>query len=195
MSEISFKKDQTNSALAVTYTIESEQRRLSFKEVINLLMHSSDFRGQLTQTMRASGFGAYFWEVKPITKSRLDQAFEFAVVQSSSLKEIRMDPEPFQEHFDDDSLILSFPNLRGDAHLVVPNKINPKADYAHLAAFLNTADSLQIDQFWKQVGETYCRLINDQPMWLSTAGLGVSWLHMRIDQRPKYYRYTSYKSL
>jgi len=36
--------------------------------------------------------------------------------------------------------------------------------------------------------------ISDRPTWLSTAGLGVYWLHLRLDSRPKYYRYQPYKA-
>lgn len=32
------------------------------------------------------------------------------------------------------------------------------------------------------------------PFWLSTAGMGVSWLHVRLDERPKYYRFQEYRS-
>ena len=27
------------------------------------------------------------------------------------------------------------------------------------------------------------------PVWMSTSGAGVSWLHIRLDSRPKYYQY------
>ncbi len=36
--------------------------------------------------------------------------------------------------------------------------------------------------------------VGDRPTWLSTAGHGVAWLHVRLDTRPKYYRYTPYVS-
>ncbi|MGB1216866.1 MAG: DUF6940 family protein [Saprospiraceae bacterium] len=32
-------------------------------------------------------------------------------------------------------------------------------------------------------------------MWLSTAGLGVYWLHIRMDNRPKYYKHKAYKEI
>jgi hypothetical protein len=31
-----------------------------------------------------------------------------------------------------------------------------------------------------------------QPIWLSTAGMGVAWLHIRLDERPKYYSHKPY---
>ena len=34
---------------------------------------------------------------------------------------------------------------------------------------------------------------NDRSVWLSTSGMGVSWLHVRIDQVPKYYTFPAVK--
>ena len=31
--------------------------------------------------------------------------------------------------------------------------------------------------------------VSASPLWLSTAGMGVSWLHLRLDSRPKNYRH------
>jgi hypothetical protein len=46
---------------------------------------------------------------------------------------------------------------------------------------------------WRTVGKTLQERIAEQPVWLSTAGGGVSWLHVRLDSRPKYYGYHPYK--
>jgi hypothetical protein len=34
----------------------------------------------------------------------------------------------------------------------------------------------------------------DTPFWLSTSGLGVYWMHVRIDVAPKYYTYAPFRS-
>ena len=39
------------------------------------------------------------------------------------------------------------------------------------------------------MGENLC----EQPRWLSTAGMGIPWVHVRIDSYPKYYRFPPYK--
>ena len=31
--------------------------------------------------------------------------------------------------------------------------------------------------------------IDSNPLWLSTLGLGVAWVHIRLDRTPKYYQY------
>ena len=36
--------------------------------------------------------------------------------------------------------------------------------------------------------------LSDQPLWVSTCGLGVYWLHVRLDSFPKYYRYAPYQT-
>ena len=35
--------------------------------------------------------------------------------------------------------------------------------------------------------------LSEKPLWLSTAGGGVAWLHLRIDSRPKYYSHRPYR--
>ena len=34
----------------------------------------------------------------------------------------------------------------------------------------------------------------EETTWLSTSGLGVYWLHVRLDSYPKYYTYRPYKA-
>ena len=51
----------------------------------------------------------------------------------------------------------------------------------------------------KEIGESMLNILNSQDfqdnenIWLSTHGLGIPWLHIRIDTIPKYYSYKNYK--
>ena len=60
-----------------------------------------------------------------------------------------------------------------------------------------TANPLpQVREFWQAAGKTALRLMDTHPnktIWMSTAGGGVPWLHLRFDSSPKYYTYTPYK--
>lgn len=87
-----------------------------------------------------------------------------------------------------------FPNLRGDALLVVPSPRTGNDAYGHLAAFLRHAPHQQLDEFWPVVSTAVKSRLGDHPLWLSTAGGGVAWLHVRLDSRPKYYGYSPYKT-
>ncbi|MBX3248007.1 MAG: hypothetical protein KF901_12575 [Myxococcales bacterium] len=53
----------------------------------------------------------------------------------------------------------------------------------------------QVDALFAAVGAALCELRarTAATVWLSTAGLGVDWLHVRLDARPKYYRHAPYK--
>lgn len=48
-------------------------------------------------------------------------------------------------------------------------------------------------KLWRCVAETMLRRLSGRPLWLSTAGAGVAWLHVRVDPVPKYYAYPPYR--
>ena len=119
----------------------------------------------------------------------------------------------FEEHFHTcEKDVVSFSNLGGDAFLVVPcppskdkqeNTKTSREDmkmYGHLSAFVALSkDVKQLQNFWIKVAETFetriSQIKDNQPIWLSTCGTGVYWLHVRLDSRPKYYSYEKYRNL
>ena len=122
--------------------------------------------------------------------------FEMVLVESTELAQTKDDPHTFSAHLKKSKDgIAVFANLGGDATLVVPVVMDPSASYAHLAAFVRTAPLEHARAFWKHVAVAFMKAVLDaeQPLWLSTSGLGVSWLHARIDLRPKYYQHAPFK--
>jgi hypothetical protein len=89
--------------------------------------------------------------------------------------------------------VVSFPNLGGDAQLVVPCPIAEKNVYTQIGSFVRNAPKQQLTHFWKRTGSEMLSAITEKPRWLSTSGLGVYWLHVRIDSVPKYYQTDAYK--
>jgi hypothetical protein len=63
--------------------------------------------------------------------------------------------------------------------LVVPRAIAETSAYGHLAAFVRLAPEEQRDALWQSVGKAMTSRVETKPVWLSTAGAGVSWLHVR----------------
>ena len=110
------------------------------------------------------------------------------------LDRLPVDPSPFAEHFDNNAVkdVIVFPNLGNDAMLVVPTPRGPLAAYPHFAAFLRRAGRKQIRSLWRVTAETVLNNVSDRSTWISTAGGGVFWLHLRLDSRPKYYRHRPY---
>lgn len=71
--------------------------------------------------------------------------------------------------------------------------------YTHLAAFVRRAPASQVHAFWQAVGKAtdermWDRSSAEHAVWLSTAGMGVAWLHARLDSYPKYYVYKQSKT-
>jgi hypothetical protein len=109
---------------------------------------------------------------------------------------VHPDSSAFSEHFSTSSAeqVVTFSNLSGDAVLVVPLPVAQNEAYTHLAVFLRQAPAEQISALWRNVGHALEARLSNAPVWLSTAGMGVSWLHVRLDSRPKYYRHEPYKT-
>ena len=181
----------------VAIKLYDDEVPLSFREVFNLCETSTGFGALLTATLAGSRFEAFFWELPPLTTVTLDASFECVLVEASSLAAIEADSAPFSEHFrraGTDQRILIFPNLAGDAILVVPTPVVAEHRcYAQLAAFLRHGPEMQIASFWKSVGQAALARASSEPFWLSTAGTGVFWLHLRLDSCPKYYQHAPYK--
>jgi hypothetical protein len=97
------------------------------------------------------------------------------------------DQTAFSEHFTRED-VAGFWNLGRDAYLVVP--AHP---YPHLAVFARTAPMDIQHQFWRAVGEAVSAQLSERPLWLSTSGLGIAWLHVRLDGKPKYYTHQPYR--
>ena len=68
--------------------------------------------------------------------------------------------------------------------------------YTHLAVFCRNAPATQVDGLWKLLASEFLVRLEstEAAVWLSTSGLGVSWLHFRLDNSPKYYQYSPYKA-
>lgn len=169
---------------------------LSYRKVINYWRDNLAFRLYFNDILASIPFKAAFWECIPVTRASLDQSFEFVVRKSKKLANVVPTPTPFQRFFTQKAThttIVTFLNLGKDAMLVVPCPIQEQDTYTHLLSFVRNAETQQIHALWQSVGDALLNNISTQPKWLSTSGLGVYWLHVRIDSSPKYYGYLPYK--
>jgi hypothetical protein len=57
------------------------------------------------------------------------------------------------------------------------------------------APESQKHALWALVGKMMEQRMGSSPVWLSTAGAGVPWLHVRLDERPKYYGFGPYRDV
>lgn len=196
---LGFKKVYTAKQKELTdyqgthFSLFEKGKPLTYKQFIQALQSDLEFIGFLNKLLANSPFEAFFWEVKPINHQQLDSPFEFVLIDSQALTRISPKPSAFQSYFTSIKQAVSFLSLGKDAVLISPTPIEEEECYTHLANFTRKAPMQQQVVFWKLVGKEYERAIEAAPKWLSTSGLGVHWLHARIDSRPKYYQYKPYR--
>lgn len=162
--------------------------------VLEALRDDAEFRARWNDALATVPFVAYRWETPRLSAASLTDPFEAVVVDDPRL-ERRRDPSAFAGHFDaePEALALAVPNLSGDALLVVPRPLVDRDCYCHLAEFVRDAPKEQRDALWQLTAERALQRCHEQPLWLSTAGGGVPWLHVRMDRSPKYYAHRPYR--
>ena len=168
---------------------------LAWAEVLDLWRGQPRFADAFSDVLAAMPWSIFRWETPPLTTDGLNTAFECVVVDSPELS-AAPDPTPFAEHLRQagESPVVRFANLGGDAWLVVPRPLADATVYAHLASFVRGAPRTQQRALWREVARAMQQRLGEQPVWLSTAGGGVAWLHLRLDSRPKYYMHAPYRS-
>lgn len=177
------------------YVLMNEDEAISFGDALELLRSNENFQKFFIAFLNEIQLKAYRWETPPFTKSLLDRDFEFVILNSPSLDR-PADSSSFDPYIrTKNKEVVVFQNLGGDAHLVVPTRVDQSANYCHLASFTKSAPLGQQQTLWASVGETGLSLVSDKPVWLSTAGGGVPWLHVRFDHYPKYYGHAEYKKI
>ena len=159
----------------------------------------------LSKIISASPYDGVFFETPGVDVTSVSTTpMEFVLVNAPQLArfaESRSDEAAFAEHLDSCSrrkqTVCSFDNLGGDARLVAPRKTTIGAKdakvYSHLASFVRGATEYQIADLWRLAASEYVRAVQSDKTWFSTNGMGVAWLHVRLDSHPKYYQYAPFK--
>ena len=168
---------------------------LSFDQALQLLRTDPKFRTFVSGVITSSEYVALRWETPPIARSNVSRRFEFVLVADPFLD---TEPEPavfapYFLHEPASTVVRVVPNLGHTAQLVVPRELVAPRVYVHLLSFLKSAPAAQVHALWQGVAVTALAALSDEPVWVSTAGGGVSWLHVRIERVPKYYVYGPYR--
>uniref|UniRef100_A0A6T6N948 Uncharacterized protein n=1 Tax=Timspurckia oligopyrenoides TaxID=708627 RepID=A0A6T6N948_9RHOD len=185
---------------------EFKEFRVVHVNLIYELLNSRSFRLILSELLdrEASTFGenaSIYWECTPVESENSD--FRFTVSRAISLENRRIDLVTFERYFHSamkqKKSVTQFSNLAGDSTLIVPvpNELctNQCADLASWLRATRTHTELR-DELLVEVGEALKdRIAQKQRVYLSTAGDGVSWMHVRLDPAPKYYTNLLYRNM
>jgi hypothetical protein len=121
-----------------------------------------------------------FFEVDGISLKNLQKSFIFHLYNAYKLSRELPDSSAYEKYFDTNKKFVNFWNLSHSTILICPNKFVAK-NPTHLLSFLQTSDYNHL--LWKYVG----KMLSNKPIYLNTHGLGISWLHVRLEWVPKYY--------
>ena len=187
-------REELADGRGLRFAIDCDARPATVAEVLRAWREDAAFRSWFNALLADVPYSAFRWETPPVTTATVSRPFEFVLLDSPGLA-----PYPssaaFAEFFRGrtEPGVVEFRNLSGDAILVVPCPLAEPSAYGHLAAFVRHAPEQQRHALWQAVGEAMGRRVGRRPVWLSTAGAGVSWLHVRLDDRPKYYGFAPYR--
>jgi hypothetical protein len=191
---LQYEVDILNDGRVHKFRVIRNAEPLSYANALDLWQRDESFRSFFISLLAEVPFAAYRWETPPVTCYTVNREFEFVVLDTPSLAR-PPDTRVFANHFaagESDAGIVVFENLGKDAVLVVPTPRAPDSAYSHLAAFTRNGPASQNHALWQTVGQTMQQKITPRPVWLSTAGGGVSWVHVRLDRWPKYYGFRRY---
>ncbi len=152
----------------------------------------AEARELLLASWRGCEGQAFFWETPALSHTSAERGFEFIMNPAPTLATMAPEPLAFAKYFSDQSDVVSFANLGGDAQLLVPCPRAEPRVYAHLAAFARGAPLAQQHELVTQTARALIQRMGTAPVWTSTSGLGVAWVHVRLDTRPKYYTHRNY---
>jgi len=158
----------------------------------------------------SQSYPAFFFETKGVSQKTMSKQFEFVLVNSKDLHSFVQDHgndfHVFAEYLQDKGSTdgawssVSFLNLDQTSTLIAPKAIQPLKDiYTDIGKFIRNAPEQEIICFWQLVLREFKKSVgrleadgDKGSIWLSTSGMGVAWLHMRIDRRPKYYTFRAF---
>lgn len=184
-----------------------EQIPVSVQKWVELMMEDDDANDaidSLNNEIQSAPYDAVFFETPPVEARAMgSQPVEFILMDAPELHAAasgRPDVNSFAQHWSSNTSAdaVAFSNLGGDAKLIapIPSAAIEDKSYSHLAVFARMASKAQIAAVWRLTANEYLNRVQSQqpqPVWLSTSGMGVNWLHIRLDSVPKYYTYTPFK--
>ena len=201
----SHEEEQVTGKVSKYFNFQSrvgEKNTLTFLDFFMALDKKTQFSEYFIELLKSSKFKAFFFECPALTIVHLAKPFEFVLTESSFLASVKMpDTLAFAEYFKQgspQSKVAVFTNLGSDATLLAPipeESLDSLTKYAHLALYMRRSSLEEVKELFSVVAKTILKKLKKQtsvPVWLSTSGTGIFWLHIRLDSRPKYYTYSRY---
>lgn len=180
--------------------------KTNFRTFLTNLSTSASVRELFIQSIISTGYSHCYLEFPAITKDSLDSddVAEYTVSESPNFAAAdwtvfgdKLKPYIKKNQTVDQKIEATyFPNISGDAMLVVPVPTTDSGIDRYsgdLMTFLKHGQKSQQHDLVQLFAKTALSLIETrQKIYISTHGHGVSWLHVRLSNSPKYYTHRKY---
>lgn len=181
----------------IEYIIYHQNKQLTWGDVLYLANYKPFI--QLLVLLLKQYSQPFFWELPPVIPQRMNN-IKFSMVL------INMDePIPEEDHHTygpyieqtEDSVHL-FWSAYDDVLLFIPTRKYPHTNtvYTNIYTFVQSASLDELIDYYTKLFEVLRDIIfPEYPqtwLWVSTSGLGVFWLHTRVEFWPKHYRHIDY---
>ena len=186
----------SESPNALSYRLLSGDAPTTIEAVLAGWRDDADFAVAFSKHIAESGFNHLLWETQAMRRADVNRAYEHVLIDAPGLGGRQPDQDTYAAHLDalpDNETAAQFANLGGDAILIAPAPLDAAKDCIDIAAFCRAAPPDRLAAFWRRVAIATMDRLSDRPVWLNTHGGGVAWLHVRLDDRPKYYEYAPYR--
>jgi len=191
-----FKHKRQSDGDAFILTFTRNKKPLTWKEFISESKAKSlSLVLQIQEAISRPNLEKIYFNCPPLTSDDLDNPVEFAILDAPLRSST--DVESFKDKFVGKSVVTSFNNFNADSLMVcpIPEEGQDVDIYSSLAPFIRSAPIKQQIAFWARVAKDLDTLISERTVWMNTAGDNVSFLHLRLDSKPKYYHYEKYENI
>jgi len=167
------------------------------------------FRALTTQVFAGYFWGSQevFWECRPVTQeTAMTTVFEFVGIVAAEMGKKPTDGNAFADKFVNnmgtlDCLQFMTPSPPPkETNLLVPSRApdTQLSVYRSFGSFFKGAPQEQVHNMLELLGKHIpdrmaARGDKGLPLYVSTAGYDIAWVHLRLDNVPKYYRFKKYK--
>lgn len=184
----------------IIYRINQNDQFLTYENFYQNIRTSDELINEIISILKLNPFKAYYLEFNPVSCDLLSETiFEFVVTKTTGFVN-KTDITTFGElNLNTKSNdIYIFNNLSKTSILISPcynHKYNINV-YNNICTFMRSSNLEQQILLLKNSFFQYLTQLQknkNKLLWLSTHGKGVGWLHIRIDNSPKYQSYLPYK--
>jgi hypothetical protein len=185
----------------IVYRITKNKNYLSYENFYESIKSSEKLINDIITILKSITFESYYLEFNPTSWNSLaNTIFEFVIIKTTSFTN-KTDIITFGESNinTNSNNIYTFYNLSKSSILISPHynhnyNINI---YNNIGTFMRSSNleqqflllAIVFTQYLVQLKKNQNKLL-----WLSTHGKGIGWLHVRIDNSPKYISYQPYKN-